>query len=101
MAVIPRDEAEHVLDALIEAGHSATFMETKGGMLRQSQYSLFTAVSAKNVNNVCQIIRDHCTSSIPLDEDDLAKQEIIEDSGIQKIGGAVIFIWDLEKTEIY
>ena len=32
MAVIPRDEAEHVLDALINAGYSATFMETKGGM---------------------------------------------------------------------
>jgi len=49
MSVIPRDEAEMVLAALINGGHTATFLETKGGILRQSQYTLFTAVKEEDV----------------------------------------------------
>jgi len=101
MAVIPRDEAEHVLDALINAGYSATFMETKGGMLRQSQYTLFTAVSSETLDDVCEIIKNSCKSDIILDEDDLTKQEILENSGAQKLGGAVVFVWDLDRLETY
>jgi len=101
MAVIPHDEAEHVLDALINAGFSATFMETKGGMLRQSQYSLFTAVSTETLDNVLDIIKNNCKTDIALDEDDLTKQEILENSGAQKLGGAVVFVWDLDRLETY
>jgi len=101
MAVIPRDEAEHVLDALINAGFSATFMETKGGMLRQSQYTLFTAMEAKKLDQALAIIKENCTSDIELDEDDLTKQEILNSSGVQKIGGAVVFAWDLDRMETY
>ena len=101
MAVIPRDEAELVLDALINAGFSATFMETKGGMLRQSQYSLFIAVSTETLDNVLDIIKNSCKTDIALDEDDLTKQEILENSGAQKLGGAVIFVWDLDRLETY
>jgi len=101
MAVIPRDEAEHVLDALINAGYSATFMETKGGMLRQSQYTLYTAFNAEKLDVVCEIIKNNCKTDIALDEDDLTKQEILNNSIIQKIGGAVVFIWDLDKLETY
>ena len=70
MAAIPHDEAEHVLDALINAGYSATFIETKGGMLRQSQYTLFAAVSSETLDDVCEIIKNSCKSDIILDEDD-------------------------------
>lgn len=101
MAVIPRDEAEHVLDELINAGFSATFMETKGGMLRQSQFTLFTAFPAEKLDQVCGIIKENCTTDIELDEDDLTKQEILNNSGIQKIGGAVVFAWDLDRLETY
>ena len=101
MAVIPRNEAEHVLDALINAGFSATFMETKGGMLRQSQYSLFTAVSTETLDNVLDIIKNSCKTDIALDEDDLTKQEILENSGVKKLGGAVVFVWDLDRLETY
>ncbi len=101
MAVIPRDEAEHVLDAIIDAGYSTTFMETKGGMLRQSQYTLFTAVSSETLDNVLDIIKNSCKTDIILDEDDLTKQEILENAGVQKLGGAVVFVWDLDRLETY
>ena len=101
MAVIPRDEAESVLDALINGGFTATFTETKGGMLRQSQYTLFTAVHAKDVDNVCSIIEENCTAEVDLDDESLARQELAEDSGSTQVGGAIVFIWDLKSTRIY
>lgn len=101
MAVIPRDEAEMVLDALINGGHTATFMETKGGMLRQSQYTLFTAVKDEDVESVCEIIEMNCKVDVELDEEELAKQELLEESNISKLGGAIVFIWDLSRIENY
>ncbi len=103
MAVIPRDEAEIVLDALINAGYTATFMETNGGMLRQSQYSLFIAVKNADLQKVCGIIKDNCTVPISNQNAEIEREELIssneEDTGI--IGGAIIFIWNLNKMEIY
>lgn len=102
MAVIPRDEAEQVLDALINAGHTATFSETKGGMLRQSQYTLFTAVDETDVDMVCQVIQSNCTQSVTVDdelEDELNAAASVDDSA--RVGGAIVFIWDIAKVEIY
>ncbi|HAF61414.1 MAG TPA: hypothetical protein DCK95_03705 [Anaerolineaceae bacterium] len=98
MAVIPRDEAEQVLDALINAGHTATFSETKGGMLRQSQYTLFIAVEESEVDKVCQVIQSSCTQSVPLD-DELESE--LNNVGSARVGGAIVFIWEIAKVETY
>jgi uncharacterized protein YaaQ len=102
MAVIPRDEAEQVLDALINAGHTATFSETKGGMLRQSQYTLFIAVDETDVAKVCQVIQSNCTQNVEVDdelEDELNAAVSVDDT--TRVGGAIVFIWDISKVEIY
>ena len=102
MVVIPRDEAEMVLDALISAGYTATFMETKGGMLRQSQYTLFIAVKNADLKKVCEIIKDNCTVQISNMNGDLEREEMLTDETLSgKIGGAILFIWNLHKVEIY
>jgi len=101
MSVIPRDEAEKVLDALINDGFTATFAETKGGMLRQSQYTLFSAVKSDEVNRVCELINKNCTADVEIDEDGLAEQELAEESGSAKVGGAIVFIWDIKSSRIY
>jgi uncharacterized protein YaaQ len=102
MAVIPRDEAEMVLDALISGGYTATFMETKGGMLRQSQYTLFIAVKNADLKAVCNIIKENCTVQISGFNVDLEREEMLTDeSASDKIGGAIIFVWNLHKVEIY
>lgn len=101
MAVIPRDEAETVLDALISSGYTATFMETKGGMLRQSQYTLFIAVKNTDLDKVCGIIKDNCTVEIDNVEEEIDREDLFGDETISdKIGGAIIFMWDLHKVEI-
>ena len=101
MAVIPRDEAEKVLDALINNGFTATFAETKGGMLRQSQYTLFIATKSTKVDQICELINDNCMEDVEISDEGLAEQELAEESGSATVGGAVIFIWDLKGKKSY
>ena len=60
MVVVPREEAEYVLEALINARHTATFTETRGGMLRQSQLTLYIAIKEEQLEEVLGIVRDNC-----------------------------------------
>lgn len=101
MTVIPRDEAEQVLDALIEAGHTATFIETKGGMLRQSQYSLFIGVKREDVNKVIKIIQESCIKNAEVDIEFANELNQEMAASPPKLGGAIIFVWSLDKTQIF
>jgi uncharacterized protein YaaQ len=101
MAVILKDEAKIVLDALIDAGHTATFMETKGGMLRQSQYSLFIAVKDNDLESVCSIIEKNCKMDITLDDEGMTKQELLETPESNKLCRSIVFIWELDKVVTY
>ena len=101
MVVVPSNTAEDVLDALVQAGHTATYAETSGGMLRQSQYSLFIAVKKEQLDEIKQIIQDNCRTSVQMNtriaedsEDRRKKSSITAD-----LGGAIAFIWDLDSIE--
>ena len=100
MAVVPRDEAGGVLDALIAAGHTATFTESRGGMLRQAQYTLFIAVEDDALNRMLTLISDNCRSQITVEPSEAGQpqQPTLTGSGpvTASVGGAVVFVWDLE-----
>lgn len=95
MAVIPKNEAELVLKALIEAGHTATFTESCGGILRQTQYSLFIAVEEEDLDKVQMIIKENCRQNVSLDN----SSEFQAMNG--GVGGSVVFVWDLKDMNIY
>jgi uncharacterized protein YaaQ len=102
MAVVSRDEAECVLQDLIEAGHSATFAESRGGMLRQAQQMLFIAVENKDLDDVLGIIHGGCHSEILVEctEPSEPLAPGLAPMGA-RVGGAVVFVWDLEHFEVY
>jgi uncharacterized protein YaaQ len=100
MAIIPRDEAERVLQALVAANHTATFMETRGGMLRQAQMTLFIAVQDEDLEKVTGIIQRSSRSQPVV--------ELVEEGASSapmpvrpRLGGAVVFIWNVERSENY
>ena len=99
MVVVPVNSLDNVLDALVNAGFTATYGKTKGGMLQQSQYSLFIAVENEQVNTILQIIKGNCRNFIEMEtdrsEDDLGdtQTQITAD-----FGGAVAFIWDINEV---
>jgi uncharacterized protein YaaQ len=105
MAIIPRDQANQVMEALIAAGYTATFTDSRGGMLRQAQQMLFIAVREKDLDQVLSIIRENCRTQIQLNNtDDTAHGQFgsgFTSAPTTYIGNAVVFVWDLERFETY
>jgi uncharacterized protein YaaQ len=100
MAVVPANSAERVLDALINAGHTATYAETRGGMLRQSQYSLFIAVKADQLDEVLTLVKENCRTQVQLNAKPPQKAGVKEQTPVTAdLGGAIAFIWDINRIE--
>jgi len=102
MAVVQRDEAENVLQGLIAAGHTATLLESRGGMLRQAWTTMFVAVKKEDVKSVLRIIKSGCTSDVSVESGEAGAGFTDRHSSAKaKVGGAVVFVWDLDKFEVY
>ncbi len=106
MAIVPRDQTNRVMEALIAEGHTATFTESRGGMLRQAQYMLFIAVKKQDLDKVLSIIRTNCHTKVKVESgSNVDTQGIMPSrrtiSTMHQLGGAVVFVWDLDQFEIY
>ncbi|MDX9953617.1 MAG: cyclic-di-AMP receptor [Anaerolineae bacterium] len=102
MAIVPRDQTDHLLECLIAAGFTATFTEGRGGVLRQAEHMLFIAVPPEAVDTVLEIIRRNCRSPVGV-ESNLERN--FRALGVQpaatEVGWAMTFVWDLERVENY
>ena len=102
MVVVPRNTADRVLDALVNAGYTATCAETTGGMLRQSQYSLFTAVQQEKLEDVLEIIRKNCRTQVEMGLQKSRDDKTMDPSPVTAdLGGAIAFIWDIDRIETF
>lgn len=99
MAVVSREEAEGVLKELIAGGHTATYMESRGGMLRQSQLTMFIAVDAERLENVISIVRDYCHRSVDVETEESRRRDEADGGVKAMVGGSAIFVWDLQSFE--
>jgi uncharacterized protein YaaQ len=103
MAVVPRDDTEYVLQALVAAGHTATFVESRGGVLREAKKMFFIAVQAQDLDKVLAIIADRChcqEQAVPggPERGPLSPEPAPVTAGM---GGTAVFVWDLDRFEIY
>ena len=101
MAVVHRDLTESILRELIDTGLTATYSESKGGMLRQSQNKLYIAVEEEQLDTVLSIIKNACrlrnnAAGVPHIE-----EPAVTSSGEVTTGDAVVFVWDLDRMEKY
>lgn len=97
MAVVPRDQANNLLECIVDAGYAATFTESRGGMLRQSQQSLFIMVDEEQLDDVLALFRGDCGGSHEhrtFGDND----EVMEEAGIS---GAIAFVWDIDQVETF
>jgi uncharacterized protein YaaQ len=99
LAIIPRDQADHVLEVLVNARYMVTFSGSRGGMLRQGQEMLFIVVDAERVENVLSLIRDNCRTPVTVDSEENRTQNPMPVTA--ELGGAVVFVWDVERIEKY
>ena len=103
MTIIEREEADDVLEALIEAGYTPTiFGESRGGVLRQARPTLFIGVQDDKLEDVLSIIRRHCRSHVALESTEAhAEVERAPMRSFAEVGSAVVFVWDINRFETY
>jgi len=103
MAVIPRDQASHVLEMLITAGYPVTFTESRGGVWRQAQSTLYLCIDDTAVEGALSIIRANCRARVEVEAESIEASTSAPTS-IQlmaELGGAVVFVWDVARMEMY
>jgi uncharacterized protein YaaQ len=100
MAVVPKGQAEEVIGQLVAGGHTATLVESRGGVLRQTSELLFIVVEEAALEDVLDIIGGTCRSQVSLVEAEagLPRPPL---SRAAQIGGAVVFVWTLEDCRKY
>jgi uncharacterized protein YaaQ len=99
MAIIPRDEAPRVLDALVAAGHTATFGDSRGGVLRQAYQTLFIGIEEESLNGVLTLIRENCRSRLSYQDATASDRFGLPQRSETVVGGAVIFVWTVDHFE--
>ncbi|MBN1178892.1 MAG: cyclic-di-AMP receptor [Anaerolineae bacterium] len=103
MAVVSRDETERVLDALVNAGFTATFSESRGGMLRQAQSMLFIAVEKAELDRALGIIAETCHSRVAVESSEAEQfPSFLRPKPVTaELGSAVVFVWDIDRFETF
>ena len=96
-AMVQDQDADGILGALVELGCRATKVHTTGGFLRGSNNVILIGVEPGRVSQVFEVIRKHCHSRTqmvhPTEAPYLSSPIEVE------IGGATIFVWDVERYE--
>jgi uncharacterized protein YaaQ len=100
LAIVPRDQAGQVINELVTAGYTATFTESRGGVLRQAQQMLFIVVDAAKLDAALAIIRENCRTAVQMQAHNATAGGHPSPVTVD-LGGAVVFTWDLERFETF
>lgn len=88
IAVVQNEDADAVVDALLEQEFRATRLASTGGFLRRGNTTLMIGADEEQVDQVLDLIRSHATSaSAP------------EGSGATQPAAATVFVLDLEEYQ--
>ncbi|NCC67690.1 MAG: transcriptional regulator [Clostridia bacterium] len=96
LAVINRSDAPTVSGALTKAGYPSTLTNSTGGFFNRDNCVLFAGVDDNRVQSVLKIIKDNTKSCIESVPKDVSIGNFKLPSQI-KIGGAVVFVMDVEQ----
>lgn len=102
LAVVQDEDAVALSDAVVARGYRVTRMNTVGGFLRRGNATMLFGVEEGQVPELLSIIRHTCrtrmaylTATYPVE---MAEPFLSEPIEVQ-VGGAVVFILDVERFE--
>lgn len=103
IAIIHKEDAGPLVDALLEREFRATRLHSSGGFLRQSNASLLVGVDDDQVDAVLEIIRDNCVSRTqvvsPLSPIMEPGEFYLPYPTEVTVGGAVVFVLPVDRYE--
>jgi uncharacterized protein YaaQ len=103
MSIVNNDDARGLIQKLLEEGYRATRMATTGGFLREGNTTILSGVEDDQVASVMRIIRENCRTRMmyvnPL-------PPVAEPGALSvptpvevEVGGATVFVFDVERFE--
>lgn len=103
ITIIHERDRTRVGDALLTAGYKFTRISTTGGFLRDGNATLLIGVEDEDVETVMGLIRDSCKTreqyvSLP-PPDVMPAGTFIPNPVKVSVGGAVVFVIDVERFE--
>ena len=105
ICIVNQDDTSPLMDALTVDGYQVTVISTTGGFLRQGNATLLLGVSDEDVGTVLEIIRTNCHTRVayanPLPPTtELGALHASIPLEVQ-VGGAVVFVLNVERFERY
>ena len=105
MSIVHVDDADQLTTALRDGGFSSTKISTTGGFLREGNATILIGTEEANVPGVLRIIKQNCHTRIqyvnPLPPV-MEPGELYMPNPVEvQVGGAVIFVLDVERVIRY
>lgn len=103
IAIVQERDKQRVSDTLLSAGHKFTVVSSTGGFLRDGNTTLLIGAQKELVDDVIEAIRGCCSA-----REDFVSQptpDVLGTGGVLmspvkvSIGGAIIFVVDVERFE--
>jgi len=103
MSIVQREDADDLLKLLTDAGHKATLVSTTGGFLREGNATICIGTEDDKVEEVLGLVGESCHTRTryvsplaPLTE---PSEFYIPEPVELEVGGATVFILDVERYE--
>jgi uncharacterized protein YaaQ len=105
VAVVQDRDSQELLNGLTESGHRATKLASTGGFLRGGNTTLLIGVAEEQLDEVLGIIRRTCKAReqlvTPVSPAAATGEAFIPFPTEVVVGGAIIFVVDIERFEKY
>jgi len=105
VCVVNEDDTSALVDALTADGYRATVVSTTGGFLRQGNATLVIGVPDQDVADALAIIKANCRTRLayanPLPPTAEPLAPYVSAPIEVRVGGAVVFVLDVERFERY
>ncbi len=101
MMIVSDTDADALMAGLVEGGYAVTKVGSTGGFLRRGSVTIFSGVSADQVDAVVDLVTETCharkefvpVQTLPFIGDGSFAAEPIE----VRVGGAIVFVLDIEQ----
>ncbi len=105
ISIVHSDDADQLISALRDGGFSSTKISTTGGFLREGNATILVGTDEENVPQVMEIIKRNChtrthyVNPLPpvMEPGELYMPNPVE----VQVGGAVVFVMDVERLIRY
>ncbi len=103
MAIVQKDDAGTLSDALRENNYASTVISTTGGFLREGNTTILVGVEQNRLDHLLSLIRENCTTRTQfvnpmppvMEPGELYLAQPVE----VQVGGATIFVLGVERFD--